>query len=90
MLDYIRHGLSLCCTAPSACVLCVQLGSKRGAAAGCPGAAGGAVLRLLCCAHNSNNLAPSRTCSYVRYSYFGIALNELTGLVLTCTPEQLA
>lgn len=28
--------------------------------------------------------------SYVRYSYFGIALNELTGLVLTCTPEQLA
>ncbi|KAI7840440.1 hypothetical protein COHA_005866 [Chlorella ohadii] len=28
--------------------------------------------------------------SYVRYSYFGIALNELTGLVLTCTPQQLA
>lgn len=30
------------------------------------------------------------TYSYVRYSYFGIALNELQGLVLTCTPQQLA
>ncbi|KAL4440224.1 hypothetical protein ABPG75_003225 [Micractinium tetrahymenae] len=28
--------------------------------------------------------------SYVRYSYLGVALNELNGLVLTCTPDQLA
>ncbi|PSC67254.1 ABC transporter G family [Micractinium conductrix] len=28
--------------------------------------------------------------SYVRYTYMGVALNELHGLVLTCTPEQLA
>lgn len=28
--------------------------------------------------------------SYVRYSYFGVALNELQGLVLTCTPQELA
>ncbi|KAL4427313.1 hypothetical protein ABPG77_003222 [Micractinium sp. CCAP 211/92] len=28
--------------------------------------------------------------SYVRYSYMGVALNELNGLVLTCTPDQLA
>lgn len=28
--------------------------------------------------------------SYVRYSYMGIALNELDGLVLSCTPTQLA
>lgn len=85
VLDYIRRGLSNDRLAQSGCVLCVQLVSKSGASA-----AGGAVLRFLCCAHDSNNLAPSRTCSYVRYSYFGIALNELTGLVLTCTPEQLA
>jgi hypothetical protein len=28
--------------------------------------------------------------SYVKYSYEGISLNELSGLVITCTPEQLA
>ena len=29
-------------------------------------------------------------CSYIRYAYTSVALNELDGLVLTCTPEQLA
>jgi ATP-binding cassette subfamily G (WHITE) protein 2 len=28
--------------------------------------------------------------SYVKYTYVGISLNELTGLALTCTPEELA
>jgi hypothetical protein len=27
--------------------------------------------------------------SYVQYTYVGISLNELTGLVITCTPAQL-
>lgn len=40
--------------------------------------------------HQPNLSLPLSLRSYVRYSYFGIALNELQGLVLTCTPEQLA
>ncbi len=37
-----------------------------------------------------SSLPPLNVCSYVRYSYMGVALNELNGLVLTCTPDQLA
>lgn len=37
-----------------------------------------------------SSLPQLNVCSYVRYSYMGVALNELNGLVLTCTPDQLA
>jgi hypothetical protein len=33
---------------------------------------------------------PCPLCSYIRYSYLGVAMNELQGLELTCTSAELA